>query len=170
MKKILLLAVAVSFLFGVEIGQKPKEVVLSGENGGYVKDNSPWSSSSIKGKVYVLLYVDPDEKDLNEHFIQALKKRHFDRKNYGSIAVINMKATWKPDFIIEKILSKKQEEFKDTIYVKDKASILVNEWSVANDNSDVLVFDKEGRLLFYKAGKMEQDDMQKVFELIETHM
>jgi YtfJ family uncharacterized protein len=124
----------------------------------------------IQGKVFVMFYVDPDEKDKNEHFAQALKKRHFDRNKYASIAIVNMAATWKPNFIIESILESKQKEFTDTIYVKDKKSVLVNGWNLADNESDILIFDKDGKVLFYKAGKMTQDDVKKAISIIEEHL
>ncbi len=170
MKKLLIFLTAVTLAFGIEVGQKPKEVTIGGDQGGYVKDDSPWSSSMIRGKVYVMFYVDPDEKDKNQHFAEALKAKHYDRSNYGSIAMINMAATWKPNFVIEKILASKQKEFKHTIYVKDKASVLVKEWGVADDESNILIFDKDGTLLFYKPGKMTDKDIQKAYAIIVEHM
>jgi predicted transcriptional regulator len=135
------------------------------------KDGSAWNSKSIKDKVYVMFYVDPDEKDLNEAFSDALKAKHYREKGaYGSIAVVNLAATWKPNVIIESLLKSKQKEFPNTIYVKDKKSILVKEWNLADDNSDILIFDKDGTVLFYKAGKMSKDDMQKAFTIIEEHL
>jgi len=169
MKKLLLALLMCGVVFGVEAGKKPQEVILSDEDGGLV-DGKAWKSSMLKDKVYVMFYVDPDEKDKNEHFVQALKKKHYDRSKYGSIAVINMAATWKPNFVIEKILASKQKEFKDTIYVKDKKSVLVKKWDLADDNSDIVIFDKDGVVVFYKAGKMSQEDMQKAFMIIEQNL
>jgi len=157
-------------VWGLNIGEVPKEVRIGGDNGGFVSDSSEWSSSSIRDKVYVMFYVDPDEKDTNEHFSQALKAKKYDRANYGSIAVINLAATWKPNFLIEKVLKSKQEKYPDTIYVKDKKSVLVNEWQIDDDASDILVFSKTGELLFYKAGAMSKEDIKKVFELIEDNL
>ncbi len=158
-------------LYAVTVGEIPKEVVISGDNGGMVSDGSAWDSKSIKDKVYVMFYVDPDEKDVNEDFSQALKKKNYREKgNFGTIAIINLAATWKPNFIIEKILKSKQKEFPTTIYVKDKKSVLVKEWNVEDDASDILIFDKTGKLLFYKSGKMKDSDMQKVFKLIEANL
>ena len=157
-------------IWAIELGEVPKNVTISGENGGLALDGSAWDSSSIKDKVYVMFYVDPDEKDTNEHFSNALKAKHYDRTNYGSIAIVNLAATWKPNFIIEKLLKSKQEKFPDTIYVKDKNKVLVKAWDVADDSSDILVFSKNGELLFYKAGAMSEDDMQKVFKIIEDNL
>ena len=158
-------------LSALTVGEIPKSVTISGDNGGNVADNSAWNSSSIKDKVYVMFYVDPDEKDVNEHYSQALKEKKYREKGaFGSMAIINLAATWKPNFVIEKILESKQEEFPLTIYVKDKASVLVKEWDIADDASNILIFDKTGKLLFYKSGKMQEDDMKKSFEIIEANL
>ncbi len=158
-------------LFALTIGEKPKEATIEKENGGYVKDGSAWNSNSIKEKVYVMFYVDPDKKNVNEVFSQALKKKEYRKKGaYGSIAVVNLAATWKPNFVIESILKGKQKEFPDTIYVKDKNKVLVKEWNLADDSSDIIIFDKNGKVLFYKAGKMSEDDMQKAFTIIEENL
>ncbi len=169
--KILLLSLlTVANLFGITVGEKPKNITIEGENGGLASDGSAWNSSSIKEKVYVLFYVDPDEKDTNSHFSQKLKAKKYDRSNYGSIAIVNLAATWKPNFIIESLLKEKQEKFPDTTYVKDKNSVLVNEWGLADDNSDILIFSKKGNLLFYKTGAMSDEDIQKALRLIEANL
>ncbi len=171
MKLLLVALLATLNLSAITVGEIPKNITIEGQNGGNVTDDSIWSSSSIKDNVYVLFYVDPDEKDTNEHFIQALKKK--DYRSVGafcSMAIINLAATWKPNFIIESILKSKQEEFPKTIYVKDKNSILVNEWEVGDNAANVLVFDKKGKLLFYKSGKMSDEDMAEAFSLIEANL
>jgi len=157
-------------LYAIDVGEVPKNVTISGDDGGSVVDNSAWSASSIKDKVYVMFYVDPDEKDTNEEFSHALKAKHYDRANYGSIAIVNLAATWKPNFIIESILKSKQEEFPDTIYVKDKNKVLVKEWGIADDASDILIFSKTGKVLFYKVGAMSKEDMQKAFKIIKENL
>ena len=158
-------------LWAINIGQKPQEVTISGENGGMAKDGSPWSSSSLKDNVFVMFYVDPDEKDLNEHYTKALKK--FKKENdlhFQSIAIVNLAATWKPNFVIESLLKSKQEEFPDTIYVKDKNKVLVKAWEVGDDTSNIIIFDKNGKVIFYKSGKMEDADITKSFALIKENL
>ncbi len=157
-------------LSAVTVGEVPSQVTIENDNGGMVLDGSAWNSSSIADKVYVMFYVDPDEKDTNSHFSKALKEKKYDRSNYGSLAVINLAATWKPNFIIESILKDKQEEFPDTIYVKDKSSVLVNEWKIDDDASNIIIFSKRGEVLFYKSGKMSEEDIQKSFKIIEDNL
>jgi predicted transcriptional regulator len=118
-----------------------------------------------------MFYVAPDQKGVNEHYSAALKAQNYREKgNFQSVAIINLAATWKPNFAIEKILKSKQEESPKTLYVKDRNSVLVNEWNLEDDASNILIFDKTGKLLFYKSGKMEKDDIKKSFEIIEANL
>ena len=73
--------------------------------------------------------VDPDESDLNNHVSEALKAEKFPLEKYGSIAIINMAATWLPNFALNMKLKSKQENYKNTVYVKDLQKILVQELS-----------------------------------------
>ena len=170
LKTALLSTLMVLNLSALTVGEVPSEVVIDGDNGGMVLDGSAWSSSTVSDKVYVMFYVDPDEKDTNSHFSKALKEKKYDRSNYGSLAVINLAATWKPNFVIESILESKQEEFPDTIYVKDKNSVLVNEWKLDDDASNIIIFSKRGEVLFYKSGKMSEEDISNAFKTIEDSL
>ncbi|MEN4045397.1 YtfJ family protein [Sulfurimonas sp. NWX367] len=157
-------------LYALTIGEAPKNVTIEGEKGGLVTGGA-WNSNMLKNKVFVMFYVDPDEKDVNEDFSQALKKKHYREKGaFGSIAIVNMAATWKPNFAIEAILKGKQKEFPKTIYVKDKDKTLVKEWNIADDASNIVIFSKDGKVLFYKSGKMSEDDTQKAFQIIEENI
>lgn len=157
-------------LYALTVGEVPKNVVIEGDNGGLVKGGD-WNSNMLKDKVYVVFYVDPDKKDVNEEFSQALKAKKYRQKgDFGSMAIINMAATWKPNFAIEAILKGKQKEFPKTIYVKDKDKILVKEWELGDDASNIVIFSKGGKVLFYKSGKMNEEDMQKAFTLIEANI
>ena len=153
----------------LELGNVPTSVVLDGENGGKT-DGSAWSSKMLKGKVHIVFYVDPDERKLNEPLTKALKKRHFDRKKYASVAMINLAATWLPNAVLESKLEAKQKEFPDTIYVKDKKKVLVDKWKLADDNSDILIFDKSGKLIYKKFGKLSTKEITEVIKLIEKNI
>jgi predicted transcriptional regulator len=170
--KLLLTALLTSLsLNAVSVGEKPNTAIIEGDNGGLVLDGSAWSSKTLKDSVYVMFYVDPDQKGVNEHYSAALKAQNYREKgNFQSIAIINLAATWKPNFAIEKILKSKQDESPKTLYVKDRNSVLVNEWNLEDDASNILIFDKTGKLLFYKSGKMEEDDIKKSFEIIEANL
>ena len=154
---------------GVELGQIPKEVELKGDLGGRL-DGSPFNSKELTGKVHVLFYVDPDEKDLNNDTTEALRLENFPREQYQSYAIINMDATWLPNFAISSALEEKQKKYPTAIYVRDYDKVLVKEWNLADDNSDVLAFDKSGKVIFMKAGKLTPQDIQKLIGLIRENL
>jgi predicted transcriptional regulator len=155
--------------FALTVGEIPKDITLSGDNGARV-DGTAWQSTMLKDKVHVLFYVDPDKKEDNEAFIDALHEKSYDLNKYASIAIINLKATWLPNFAIEKKLKAKQEQFPNTTYVKDKTKYLVAEWNLEDDASNVLIFDKLGTLIYQHSGTIEASKMQEAFTLIEENL
>ncbi len=174
MKYLGLMLLAVSLISspawaGVKLGEVPKEVELKGDLGGRL-DGTPWSSKELVGKVHVLFYVDPDEKDLNNDASEALRLQNFPRDQYQTFAIINMDATWLPNFAISSALEEKQKKYPKAIYVRDYDKILVKEWDLADDNSDVLAFDKNGKLIYMKAGKLTQEDINKLIGVIRENI
>ncbi|MBW1780743.1 MAG: transcriptional regulator [Deltaproteobacteria bacterium] len=153
----------------MEMGQVPEDVELKGDLGGRL-NGSPWSSNELKGKINVIFYVDPDEKDLNNDASEALKKENFPRDKFQSYGIINMDATWLPNILISSALKEKQEKYPTTIYVRDYDKVLVKAWGIADDNSDVLAFDKGGKLIFKKYGKLTDSDIKKLLEVIRVHL
>jgi YtfJ family uncharacterized protein len=172
--RLLLVLFVVTFVFSnawadLQMGQVPPKIDLKEKLGGRL-DGTPWSSDELKGKVYVLFYVDPDEADLNDETSEALRKENFPSEKFQSTAIINMAATWLPNFAISKKLKKKQETYPSTIYVRDYKKVVVKAWNIADDNSDVLAFDKEGRLIFRKDGKLTPEEIQRLLQVIRDNL
>jgi YtfJ family uncharacterized protein len=153
----------------IEMSQVPPKVELKEKLGGRL-DGTAWSSEELKGKVYVLFYVDPDEKDTNNDASEALLKEKFPSEKFQSVAIINMAATWLPNFAISTSLREKQERYPRTIYVRDYKKVIVNAWKIADDSSDVLAFDKKGRLIFRKDGKLTAEEIQKLIKVIKENL
>lgn len=149
--------------------QKLPEVELSGENGGRL-DGKAWNSSEIKGKVFAFFYVDPDEKDLNEAASKALSDAHFSLEKYASIAVINMAATWLPNFAIASSLKKKQEQYPDTLYLKDLKKVILDKWSLKDDSSNILIFDKKGNVVFKAMGKLSPVQIKEMLKAVNDNL
>lgn len=158
-----------TFATKLEVGKKASIIGLKGDEGAKV-DGKPWSSEMIKDKMWILFYVDPDEKDLNDALAQALKKREFPKDKVGSLAIINMDATWLPNFAIANSLKEKQEEHPTTIYVKDLKKKLVKEWGLGDDTSCVVLFDESATVLFKKNGKLSAEDIKSFMALIEKRV
>jgi hypothetical protein len=156
-------------LLALNIGEVPPKVVISEKNGGYL-DGTAWNSSMLKNKLYVLFYVDPDERDTNDAFTKALHEKSYDLNYYGSVAIINLAATWLPNVVLESKLKDKQKKFPNTIYIKDKSKVLVKEWDLQDDSSNVLIFNKDGELIYSYSGKLNSSEITKVISLIDRNL
>ena len=64
-------------------------VVLDKNNGGNSQDK-PWHSKSLKGKVHVLLYMDPDEREGVMSFIDTLNAKKYAKNKYSTISIVNL--------------------------------------------------------------------------------
>jgi predicted transcriptional regulator len=152
------------------VGEVPPLITLEGKDGGRL-DGSSWSSAEIKGRMFTFWYVDPDEADMNDHVSERLKNEEFPEEALGSIAIINMAAApWKPNFAIESALKDKQEEFPNTLYLKDFKKVLVKKWGLKDDSSDIMLFSREGKVLFSKDGKLSSEDVEALIAAIKENL
>jgi predicted transcriptional regulator len=158
-------SVCTPLLGAPKVGDKFPPAALSGEAGGKV-DGSPWSSAEITGKIWAFFYVDPDKKSTNEKMEAALKAENFPKDKYSSMAVINMDATWLPNAAIASALADKQKEFPNVVYAKDLKKALVKQWGLKDDSYNVLVFNKDGSLLYYKADALSDADIKEMIGVI----
>ena len=153
----------------IEMGEIPPKVELKEKLGGRL-DGKPWSSEELRGKVHVLFYVDPDEKDTNSDASEALDKEKLPSEKFQSVAIINMAASWLPNFAISSSLKDNQKRYPRTTYVRDYKKVLVSAWKIADDSSNVLAFDKQGKLIFRKDGKLTTEDIQRLIKVIRDHL
>jgi len=153
----------------IELGQVPPKIELKEKLGGRL-DGTPWSSEELRGKVHVLFYVDPDEKDTNNDASEALDRERFASDRFQSVGIVNMAATWLPNFAISSALKDKQKRYPTTIYVRDYKKVLVGAWKISGDSNNVLAFDKSGRLIFRKDGKLTAEEIQRLIKVIRDHL
>ena len=139
---------------------------------------SDWSFKDAKGNIYtmeswsgkVLLvnYVDPDKKDLNEHFTDAMKKAKDEGRltdeNYKGIGIADCAATWKPNFAIRAIASRKAKKYKTTILFDYKAS-LREAWGLKKDTANAILLDKNRICRAIVRGRVPDDQVEKLVQL-----
>jgi predicted transcriptional regulator len=83
---------------------------------------------------------------------------------------MNTAASWLPNFIISSALKEKQKRYPTTIYVRDYKKAMVNAWKIADDSSNVLAFDKQGKLIFRKDGKLTTEEIRTLIKAIRDHL
>jgi YtfJ family uncharacterized protein len=166
---ILALLLTAPACWALQLGQVPPPVVLSGDLGGCI-DGKAWNSNDMKGKVSVIFYVAPNQKDLNNAASEALKKAKFPDAKFQTFGMVNVAASWLPKFTIDYDLKQKQKLYPRTIYVRDYKKVLVKDWKIGDNNSDVLAFDKNGKLIFEKDGKLSDADIQNLLKAVSANL
>lgn len=164
---LVLVVCALASAADLAVDQKAPEVRLEGKTGGLVGGGA-WTSAGLQGRMHVLFYVDPDEKDLNEHVGEAIQRENFPGDRFGSVAIINMDASAIPNFVLNRIVAGKQKKFPRTVYAKDLGKTLVTSWGLADNSYDVVVFDETGTVRFVNHGKVAAADVAKLVELIRA--
>ncbi len=77
-----------------------------------------------------------------------------------------MDATWLPNVAINIKLKSKQEEYKTTVYVKDLEKTLVQKWGLSDDNSNVVLFSKDGKVLYSVDGKFTDTQVKEIVKTV----
>jgi len=167
MNKIIHLLIPLLFVssYALDIGTVPSHIVLDKDNGGSA-NGSAWDSHSLKGKVHTLLYMDPDKRDESQILLDALSKLKVDNKAYSTVAIINLAATWMPNSILQSKLREKQKELNNMEYVFDKTKFLVKKWHLKDDASNVVILDKNSKVIYQKSGKLSPKDVQEILQII----
>ena len=164
---ILSLVSSIGMLYAVNVGEFLPNITLDKANGGDSATQA-WHSKSLKGKVHVLLYMDPDKREETMPFLDTLNQKRFDKKKYSTVAIVNLAATWMPDAVLETLLSKKQQELNNTEFIFDKTKYLVKKWHLKDDASNVLVLNRQGKVLYCKSGKLSNKDIKEILNKIKN--
>ena len=151
------------------LGEVPPLLKLEGNGGGRV-DGKPWSSLNLVGKVHVLFYVAPSQKELNRQASDAIKKEKFPREKYASIAVVNMAASSWPNFILSTKIKSSQKEFPHTLYLKDVDRAFVKNWDLKDNSNCVLVFGTKSEVLFRFCGKLPETKIKEMLSILRANI
>lgn len=148
------------------LGQPLPYLSLADNDGGYL-DGTAWNTESLKGKVRLLMYIDPDVKDINQSLNARLKAENYPKDRFQSVVVINWEATWLPGFILDGALADKQKLYPDTLYLKDLTKKLVNEWELADNAYSILLLDENSVIQAWLVGEIsDYDQQQALIDLI----
>jgi len=156
------------FAAGLRVGEKAPDFKLKDSTGKEFSLQSP----EFQGKVLYVCYADPDEKDLNNHVEDALKKEKeagaLDKTRYEGFGIVNMKASGLPNFVIKAAIKSKQKK-TGAIIMLDYDQAILNSWGLKDDSSDIVILDKERVCRFVSYGKLPQDELVKMIQIIKEY-
>ena len=165
---VLLWTVSAAVAAELTVGDKASDFKLKDSTGKEYSLDHP----QFKGKVLYIAYVDPDEKDTNNHVEDALKKEResggLDKTRYEGFGFANLKATNLPNFLIKALIKSKQEK-TGAIVLLDYDYTILNLWGLKNDSSDGVVLDKERICRYVYNGKLPQEELVKMIQIIKEY-
>ena len=134
------------------------------------KDKKVFTMNSWSGKVLQVNYVDPDEKDLNEPYNEAIDKavkvdKTIDSVFFKGIGITDCKSTWLPNGVIRSIAGNKAKKFK-TVILFDYDASLQKLWGLPMDSYSVVILDKKRICRAIYKGKIPESENKKIIQLI----
>jgi hypothetical protein len=133
-------------------------------------DGSDWNSNVMKGKTFILYYVNISKRNINNEASERLKAQNFDPENFGAVAIINLKGTWIPNGIIMNGIKKKQKKYPGTIYLKDKNRHMYDILNLKPSGNDIFAFDETGKEIFRHQGRMSDEDTTRLIKLVSKEV
>ena len=149
-------------LADLAVGTKVSNVTLRNAQ------DKPSRIPDLGKKVLTIFYVDPDEKEQNEKFSKAVKEANFDKYLFRKLGVVNMEDTWKPNFLIRKMIRSNQKAFGSMVLM-DPEHFLKKAWKIGktNDTVVVMVIGSDSKVKFLKHGALNAAERKSTIELIK---
>jgi len=135
-------------------------------------NNEPAKIPFIGDKVVMILYTDPDEKDVNDPLSNAVVAKGYPVNRYMGIGIANCKDTWIPDAAIRVKARQKQEQFPGSVILLDEERELKKAWGLddCNNKGVVIIIGKDGLVKYiHHVGSQEESKKitPRVLEVID---
>ncbi|KXX72207.1 YtfJ family protein [Flammeovirga sp. SJP92] len=137
--------------------------------------NKPYVTPGIGEKVLLIFYPDPDNPHQNDEFVTESKQWKFPLDEFLAYGIVNLKDTPLPNPIIRfmlRMLRKRSKREANALVLTDPKGTLQKEWNTGDCNNaiTILLVDKTGEVLFFKAGKLTKEETNFVIKEICDHL
>lgn len=136
-----------------------------------------WTSSELTGRVGVVYHLAAREgvDEINQPFIDALiaadLPEYLPTSPYKTTTILNTDdALWGTAGIASGRFEKSQKETAYAIYVNDCSGIAQKNWGLKQKESAVIIHDKDGSVLYFKEGKLTEEEIKTSVKLIQTQL
>ena len=164
----IIMMVTSALMAQLKVGDIPSNVIIEVKDGGYLS-GKPFDSSVLRGKISIILYADPDEQSKGETLAEKLDElvKELASLYLQKYMIINLDDTWKPDFVIMKLLKSRQVDHPQSIYIIDRSSILSRAWGLEHDAFVCVILDSFGKVIYEGKGKFSGQEIEKIMNLIK---
>lgn len=135
----------------------------------------PWSTDELKGKIRTVYHLasrlgmDNINKDYIDGIIAAKLDEKLPDSLYKTTTVLNLNdALWGTSSLAHSRMESSQKEFAYAEYVMDANGDLAAAWGLEPKNSAIIVVDADGKVLWFKEGKLTPEDIDEAVTLIKT--
>ncbi len=199
MKKATALAIATlfaahpAFAQGITVGQKLPPVAVE-EKGQMVieydvvddamtfKDGTEiqfktFNSDDLNGKITTIYHLAARSgiDDINNPYIDALIAAQLPEKQpdspYKTVTILNTDdALWGTAGIASGQLEDSQKDTAYAYYVLDEKGVALQTWQLKKKGSAVIVLDRDGTVLYFKDGKLSDNDIASAVAIIKDKL
>lgn len=166
---IVTLLTAISVNAQIEVNKKLPDLVLSEDKGGNI-NGEVWKSSDLKNKLNIVFYVAPNQQDDVEPLLNKIDSAGYAIESVQVTLIINTEATWIPNGIIEGKVKGKAKDDTTKNYVLDKDKVLLSEWTLSEDNPNIIVVDKSGKVIYFFNKELNEDFENELLKIIESEI
>lgn len=134
---------------------------------------APWSTDSLQGKVRCIQHLAgrSSAKEINETLMDALKAAEFPQGDYQTTTIVNLKdAVFGTSAIVAMMVEGGKKEFPWSSVVVDAKGDVQKAWQLDKESSAIVIVDRQGDVLFAKDGKLNNDEIREVIQLIEAEL
>lgn len=133
----------------------------------------PWSTASLSDgkRMHVLMYIAPTlgASRLNKSFTDTLDQQGFDFDRVLPTSIINVsQAPWGAAGIVMRELTHNKRKYPQSILVADTLGLGLGTWALKPDSYAVVILDPDGRILFFKDGALNHDEITEVMQILHA--
>jgi uncharacterized protein len=136
-----------------------------------------WSSSELTARIRTVYHLAARNgvEEINQPYIDALIEANLPEtlpdSPYKTLTILNTSdAFWGTSGIASGRFEKSQKQFPYAYYVNDEEGIAQKAWGLKEHESGVMVLDTEGKVIYFKEGKMSPEDIQTAVSLIKENL
>ena len=167
---VLLLGAVTSYAAGLKVGDKIGDFKL-----GAALDDKQYTLSSpeLAGKVVYIGYASVSSADDNVQVEEAIKankdiERLKSENKYMGLGIGNLKDSWEPNYIIQKIAARKAEK-TGAIILLDPDFIFGNLVGAPHKIATSILVDKERVVRYIYSGKTPAQNIPQLVDLIKKY-
>lgn len=153
----------------IKVNKSLPDLILSEDKGGNI-NGTEWKSTDLKNKLNIVFYVAPNQQEDVEPLLNKIDGAGYSSEYVKVTLIINTEATWIPNGIIEGKVKGRAKDDTTKNYVLDKSEVLLSEWNLSEDNPNIIVVNKSGKVIYFFNDELNNDFENELLKTIESEI